>query len=228
MFVCNVADVELDRRQDWTRMRLRLGIAALVLGLLSTAALAQEAGGEFAGQVPVSCTLKKPLSSRNAKAGQDIMAVTEHPAKVNGTEIPRGSLLTGHVVDVTPKKGGQSGSLTIVFDKLEPKKGTAFAVETSVYRIALSENQIEEQRNVASMGTQESTAAQQASAAVHGDMGQMNDSVAPDGTVTVASAIPGVALSAVTGGEKSGVVTAQSGDVELAGGTRMVVGVKSK
>lgn len=210
-------------------MRLRLVIGALAVGLLSTAALAQEPGGEFAGQVPVSCTLKKSLSSRNAKVGQEIMATTEHPAKMDGAEIPRGSLLTGQVVEVTPyKKGGQSGSLTIVFNKLEPKKGTAFAVEASVYRIALSENQIEEQRNVASMGTQESTAAQQTTAAVRNGMDQMKSVVAADGTVTVSSAVPGVALSAVTGGEKSGIVTAQSGDVDLAGGTRMVVGVKSK
>lgn len=210
-------------------MKLRVGIAVVAMGLFSTAALAQVASGEFAGQTAVSCTLKKPLSSRSAKAGQDIMAVTEHPAKVNGTDIPRGSLLTGHVVDVTPnKKGGPAGSLTIVFDKLEPKKGTAFAVEASVYRIALSENQVEEQRNVASMGTQTSTAEQQTTAAVRNGMDQMSAVVASDGTVTVSSAIPGVALSAVTGGEKSGIVTAQNGDVDLAGGTRMVVGVKSK
>jgi hypothetical protein len=210
-------------------MKLRFGVAVLAIGLFSTGALAQVASGEFAGQTPVSCTLKKPLSSRSAKAGQDIMAVTERPVKVNGTDIPRGSLLTGHVVDVTPnKKGGPSGSLTIVFDKLEPKKGTAFAVEASVYTIALSENQVNEQRNVASMGTQESTAAQQTTAAVRNGADQMSSVVAADGTVTVSSSIPAVALSAVTGGEKSGIVTAQNGDVDLAGGTRMIVGVKRK
>lgn len=210
-------------------MRMTVGLAIVAVGLLSTAAMAQEPSGAFAGQVAVSCTLKKPLSSRNAKVGQDITATTEHPAKVNGTEIPRGSVLTGHVVDVTPnKKGGPSGSLTIVFDELEPKKGTAFPVEASMYQIALSENQVNEQRNVASMGTQESTAEQQTTGAVRNGMDQLNNPVGADGTVTVSSAIPGVSLSAVTGGATSGIVTAKSGDVDLAGGTRMVVGVKSK
>lgn len=216
-------------------MKLRLGIAVVALGLLSTSALGQEASGEFAGQTPVSCTLKKPLSSRSAKAGQDIMAVTEHPAKVNGTDIPRGSLLTGHVVDVTPyRKGGQSGSLTIVFDKLEPKRGTAFAVEASVYRIALSENQVQAQRsdNAVDMGMRGSAAEQQTTSAVRGGQDNMDDRIqgmqSTAGPVKVMSAIPGVALSAISGGERSGVMTSSKDDVDLAGGTEMVVGVKSK
>jgi hypothetical protein len=46
--------------------------------------------------------------------------------------------------------------------------------------------------------------------------------------VKVVSAIPGVALSAISGGEKSGTMTSSKDDVDLAGGTEMVVGVKSK
>jgi len=214
-------------------MRMKVGLAIAATGILSFAMVAQEPSGAFTGQVPVSCALKKPLSSRNAKVGQDIMAVTEHPTKVNGVEIPRGSLLTGHVVDVTPyKKGGQSGSLTIVFDKLEPKKGTAFPVETSVYQIALSENQVEAQRNTVDMGMRGTAAEQQTTSAVRGGMDNMDNRVdgmvSTGGPVKVMSAIPGVALSAVAGGEKSGIMTSSRDDVDLAGGTEMVVGVKSK
>jgi hypothetical protein len=214
-------------------MKMKLGIAVVAAGLLSVAAIAQDASGAFAGQVPVNCALKKPLSSRNAKVGQDIAAVTEHPTTVNGTAIPRGSMLTGHVVDVTPyKKGGASGSLTVVFDRLQPKKGDSFPVEASVYRIALSDNQIEAQRNTTDMGMRGSAAEQQATSAVRGGMDSMNNTVqgmeSTGGAVKVVSAIPGVALSAVTGGEKSGTMTASKDDVDLAGGTEMVVGVKSK
>lgn len=213
-------------------MKLRFGIAVVAAGLLSMGAVAQDDAG-FAGQVPVSCTLKKPLSTRNAKVGQDIACVTAHPATVNGTAIPRGSLLTGHVVDATPyKKGQSSASLTIVFDKLEPKKGTAFPVEASVYRIALSEGQIEASRNTVDMGMRGTQAEQQATAAVRGGMDNMNNTVegmeSTGGPVKVESAIPGVALSAVSGGDKSGVMTSSKDDVDLSGGTQMIVGVKSK
>src|ERR1700761_9374943 len=124
-------------------MSLRLGLAVLMAAADCSVA-AQEPSGAFEGQIPVNCTLKKALSSRDAKAGQEIAAVVEKPTTINGVAVPRGSLLTGHVVDATAfKKGENGGSLTIVFDKMEPKKGTAFAVDASVYRIALSDNQVQ-------------------------------------------------------------------------------------
>jgi hypothetical protein len=48
------------------------------------------------------------------------------------------------------------------------------------------------------------------------------------GPVKVVSAIPGVALSAISGGEKSGILTASKDEIDLMGGTKMVIGVKSK
>ena len=133
-------------------MKLRPGIAVVMMAAFCTLA-AQEPGGAFEGQIAVNCTLKKALSSRDAKVGQEIAAVTEKPTTINGVAIPRGSMLTGHVVDAAPfKKGENGGSLTIVFDKMEPKKGTAFPVEASVYRIALSENQILGQKTDQDMG----------------------------------------------------------------------------
>jgi hypothetical protein len=130
------------------------------------------------------------------------------------------------------KKGENGGSVTIVFDKLEPKKGTAFPVEASVYRISLSDNQIQARRSDVDMGMRGSQAEQQTTSAVRGGADNMNNRVqgmeSTGGAVKVVSAIPGVALSAVTGGEKSGTMTASKDDVDLAGGTEMVVGVKSK
>jgi hypothetical protein len=214
-------------------MKLRLGLAVGMMAAVCTLA-AQEPSGAFEGQVPVNCSLKKALSSRDAKVGQEITAVTEKPTTVNGIAIPRGSLLTGHVVDATQfKKGENSGSLTIVFDKLEPKKGTAFPVEASVYRIAQSENQILGQRQDVDMGMRGSTAEQQTTSAVRGGSDNTNTTVqgmqsGSGAAVHVESAIPGVALSAVAGGEKSAVMQAPKDDVNLAGSTEMVVGVKAK
>jgi hypothetical protein len=195
---------------------------------------AQQPGGAFEGQIPVNCTLKKALNTRDAKVGQEIAAVTEKPATINGVAIPRGSMLTGHVVDATPfKKGENAASLTIVFDKLEPKKGTAFPVEASVYRIALSENQAMAQRSDQNMAMRGSAAEMNATSAARGGADNMNNRVQGTASeagaaVQVVSAIPGVSLSAVAGGERSAIMQAPKDDINLLGGTQMVIGLKAK
>lgn len=215
-------------------MRLRVGVAVVSAALMCGTCFAQEAGGSFTGQVAVNCTLKKALSTRDAKVGQEITAVTEKPATINGVSIPRGSLLIGHVVDETPyKKGGQSASLTVVFDKLEPKKGTAFPVEASVFQIGLSDNQLQAQRHNTDIGMRGSAAEANTTAAVRGGSDEMDSTmqgmVSADGApVRVMSTVPGVALSAVSGGDRSAIMSASSQDVELAGGAELVIGVKAK
>jgi len=213
------------------RTRVAMALAAV---LMCGTCVAQEAGGAFQGQVPVQCTLKKGLSSRDAKVGQEITAVTEKPTTINGVAVPRGSLLTGHVVDATPyKKGGQSASLTIVFDKLEPKKGTAFPIEASVYRIGLSDSQIQAQRSDVDMGMRGSAAEQNTTSAVRGGTDRMDNTMqgmesGSGAPVHVVSAVPGVALAAAAGGDRSAVMSATKQDVELAGGAELVIGVKAK
>ena len=215
-------------------MKLKLGLAMVVTAAVCTVAGAQQPTGSFEGQVPVNCSLKKGLSSRDAKVGQEIAAVIEKPTTINGVAIPRGSLLTGHVVDSTAfKKGENGGSLTVVFDKMEPKKGTAFPVEASVFQIAQSENQILGQKHDQDMGMRGSTDEMNASSAVRGGADNMNNKVqgmqsANGAPVRVVSAIPGVALSAVAGGERSAIMLAPKDDVNLAGSTEMVIGVKAK
>lgn len=214
-------------------MKLRPGIVVVMMAAFCTLA-AQEPAGAFEGQIAVNCTLKKALSSRDAKVGQEIAAVTEKPTTINGVAIPRGSLLTGHVVDAAPfKKGENGGSLTIVFDKMEPKKGTAFPVEASVYRIALSENQILGQKQNVDMGMRGTAAEANTTSAVRGGSDNMENHVSgmesgAGAAVHVVSAIPGVALSAVAGGQKSAYMMAPKDDVNLAGSTEMVIGVKAK
>lgn len=203
---------------------------ALVFALGSAAAQS----GAFSGQVPVNAALKGGLSSRNAKVGQAISAVLEKPATIDGTAFPRGSMLLGHVVDVTKHaKTSPNGSLTVVFDHIKPKSGDPVAVHASIYRIALSDDQITAQRHDVDMGMRGSAAEMNTTSAVRGGIDQNANSVqgmqsGSNAPVQVVSAIPGVALSAVVSDEKSGIMSAQNADVDLASGTELVVGVKVK
>jgi hypothetical protein len=202
-------------------MKLRLGTAVVMMAAVFSLG-AQEPTRAFEGQVAVTCTLKKALNSRDATEGQEITAMTEKPAKINGVAIPRGSLLTGHVVNATPyKKGEPIASMTIVFDKVEPKKGTAFPVDASVLGIGLSDAQVQGKRQDLDVGMRGSGT--EAKVTVRDDANQVSN-----GSDGMGSAIPGVSLSTMPGGDRSAIMTSLGQNVALAHGTEMVIGVKAK
>lgn len=210
-------------------------LIALSAALLCGVATAQEVpSGPFAGQVSVNASLKKTLSSRDAKPGQEITATTEKAATISGTSLPRDTTLLGHVVDVTKHtKETPNGSITIVFDHAKPKKGDPMEIRSSVYKISLSENQVLGQRQDVDLGMRGSANEANATSAVREITDMEGRSThgtesAPGSAVHVVSAVPGVALSAVASLGKSGIITSQNHDVELGAGTEMVIGVAIK
>jgi hypothetical protein len=216
-------------------MNAKLSTIALITALFCGVSPAQDApSGAFAGQIPVNASLKKALSSRDAKTGQEISATTEAPLTINGTTLPKGTILIGHVVDVTKhSKDTPNGSITIVFDHAQPKKGDPVGIRASVYKISLSESQILGQRVDGDMGMKGSNQEKYTSAAIRQDSDLQGRSVqggvsAAGAPVHVVSAVPGVALSAVASDEKSGIVTSQNHDVDLGAGLELVVGVSLK
>jgi hypothetical protein len=174
--------------------------------------------GAFAGQVPVSAALKKTLSSKDSKVDQEISAVIEKPVTIGTTELPKGSLLLGHVVSLTPHtKDTPNGSITIVFDHAQPKKGSPVDITSSVYKISLS---VDQARAQPTQAVEHNTGLQDPKID-----GMVSKAGAP---VQVVSAVPGVALSAVASDDKSAIMTSRNRDVFLDGGTELVVGVKLK
>ena len=221
-------------------MKVRLKAVALPIALLCASALSfspaaqarQAPSGAFAGQVPVSAALKKSLSSKDAKVGQEISAVTEKPVTIGTTELPKGSLLLGHVVSLTPHtKDTPNGSITIVFDHAQPQKGTPVDITSSVYRISLSADQVRAQQANVDVGMRGNGVG--ATQAVQHDIGLQDPTISArvseaGAPVQVVSAVPGVALSAVASDTKSAIMTAQNHDVFLDTGTELVVGAKLK
>lgn len=78
------------------------------------------------------------LNTKSAKAGDAVVAKTERPAKTgDGTEIPKGALITGKVVAVQSKSAGDGNStLAIKFDTIEVK-GTRLPIEGQIVAIGL-------------------------------------------------------------------------------------------
>lgn len=216
-------------------MNAKLSTIALITVLCCSVSPAQDTpSSPFAGQIPVNASLKKTLSSKDAKAGQEISATTEKPVTINSTTLPKGTLLLGHVVDVTKhSKETPNGSVTIVFDHAQMKKSDPVAIRASVYKISLSESQVLGQRPDVDMGMRGSQNEKYTTADVRESTDMEGRTVegrqsAAGAPVQVVSAVPGVALSAVASEAKSGIMTSQNHDVELGSGLEMVVGVALK
>ena len=71
--------------------------------------------------------LSRGLNSKNAQAGQTFVVKTADPLKLsNGSEIPVGSTISGHVLQSTARANGAPDStLILTFDTLQPSGATA-------------------------------------------------------------------------------------------------------
>jgi len=213
-------------------MKVKLTIFALIPLLFCAISPAQDTPtGAFANQVPVNASLKKELNSKAVKVGEEFTAAIEKPVTINNTTLPKGTLLLGHVVDVTRHtKETPNGSITIVFDHAQVKKASPIPISASVYKISFSEGQLLGQHSDVDMGMRGSADATNATSSVRAFTDQEGRTVegsqaAAGAPVHVVSMIPGVALAAVASDTKSAILTVQKHDVELGAGTEMVVGV---
>ena len=211
-------------------MNTKLGAFALIAAMSAAGAWAQN---PFAGQTPVKVEMKKSFSSRDAKVGAEISAQTDQDLMLGATKIPKGSLLLGHIVDVTKHtKDTPNGSVTIVFEQVKPKKGDPMPITASVYKLLPADDSGQRADTATGMrGTAAGEAYNAASARETEDAnnkvvnGMVSASSAP---IQVVSYIPGVGLSAVAGGVKSGIFTARNDEVSIFSGMYLVVGVAPK
>ena len=78
------------------------------------------------------------ISTKNAKVGDAVIAKTVKPGKLtDGTDLPKGSKLTGKVESVQSKKSGDGGNslLTFRFDSAEVKGGAVVPIQGMVVAI---------------------------------------------------------------------------------------------
>ena len=87
---------------------------------------------------PVTGELEKKLDTKNAKAGDPvILKTTENATTADGTVIPKGSRIVGHVTDVQAhSKENPNARLTIQFDQAEIKGGQTLPIRTVLESVA--------------------------------------------------------------------------------------------
>src|SRR5580704_640797 len=82
---------------------------------------------------PVNGELVSKLDSKTAKTGDSVVVQTKASVKTSdGTEIPKGSKLVGHVIGVQPSGQGENSQVALLFDHLELKGGQNVAVRSQV------------------------------------------------------------------------------------------------
>ena len=210
---------------------------------------------------PVNVELVNKLDTKTAKTGDDVIVKTKSAVKTSdGTEIPKGSKLMGHVLAVTPSGSGSNSQVALAFDHVEIKGGQTLAVRSQIQSIApagaeatsspapagaapMSAPQSSGTMNPgtphASAGATAQPTQQPAptdsSAAAPAPAGYpaAGTVVAKNGSISIATtSIPGILLANNAPGQQdprmakaSSILLGAKRDIQLDGGTQMVVGV---
>ena len=201
---------------------------------------------------PVNGELVTKLDSKTAKTGDSVVVRTKASVKTaEGTEIPKGSKLVGHVIGVQPSGAGQNSQMALQFDHLELKSGQSVPVHSQIQSIAPPEGVASTGGSAAVSGssaggssspsTSGANGGSRASGAAQGAGGDPGGAP-PAGTVVarsgqiaiLATSIPGVLLANNAPGQQdprmaqaSSVLLGAKKDIQLDSGTQMLLGVSA-
>jgi hypothetical protein len=198
---------------------------------------------------PVNGELVSKLDSKTAKTGDSVVVQTKRGIKTpDGTEIPKGSKVVGHVIAVRPSQSGQNSQMALVFDRVELKGGKAMPVHSQIQSISPPDGAASASGSPSPSAPNGAGgaggAAQQSSGAAQstggaGTAAAANGSPAPgtlvgqNGAIAIrTTSIPGVLVANNAPGQQdprmadaSSILLGARGDIDLDGGTVIVVGI---
>jgi hypothetical protein len=205
---------------------------------------------------PVKGELVSTLDSKTAKTGDSVVVQTETAVKTaDGTEIPKGSKLVGHVLGAKPSGTGENSQVVLQFDHFELKGGQNLPVHSQIQSIAPaggaaatsgsgavsgppaggSSSPSPNGANGGSVarGTSQGTGADPSAAPATNGSPAAGTVVARTGNIAIATtSVPGVLLANNAPGQRdprmaqaSSILLGAKQDIQLDGGTQMVLGV---
>ena len=208
---------------------------------------------------PVNGELVSKLDSKTAKSGDNVVVRTETSIKTaDGTEIPKGSKLIGHIIAVQPSGAGTNSQVALQFDHVELKGGQSVAVHSQIQSISppggaasggdsaaasgpAAAGSSNRSMSGPTTGSRASAAPQTpnsdpAAAPAAGNAAPAAGTVvAKNGNIAISTtSIPGVLLANNAPGEQdprmaqaSSILLGAKKDIQLDGGTQMVVGLSA-
>ena len=185
--------------------------------------------------------LVSKLDSKTAKTGDSVVVQTKASAKTaNGTEIPKGSKLVGHVIGAQPSGAGENSQVALLFDHIELKGGQNLPVHSQIQSIApaggaasTSGPQTGSPSNPSTSGTPQGTGGNAGAAPAASDGPAAGTVVAKTGQIAISTtSIPGVLLANNAPGQQdprmaqaSSILLGAKQDIQLNSGTQIVVGI---
>jgi hypothetical protein len=205
---------------------------------------------------PVNGELVSKLDSKTAKTGDSVVVKTKASVKTaDGTEIPKGSKLVGHVIGVQPSGAGENSQVALQFDHVELKGGQSMAVHSQIQSIAPpqgagSTNGSAAMAGGAMSGSQAGGSSNASTSGANGAPGAGGDPgaspagnggpaagtlVARTGNIAIrTTSIPGVLVANNAPGQQdprmaqaSSILLGAKKDIQLDGGTQMVLGLSA-
>jgi len=96
------------------------------------------AAASIASMTSVQSELTSKVDSKNATVGQEVIAKTRQTARLaDGTTLPKGTKLVGHITEVQSHgKGHADSALTMAFDRAELRDGRSIPLRSVLRSIA--------------------------------------------------------------------------------------------
>ena len=212
---------------------------------------------------PVNGELVSKLDSKTAKSGDNVVVKTETSIKTaDGTEIPKGSKLIGHIIAVQPSGAGTNSQVALQFDHVELKGGQSVAVHSQIQSISppggaaspggsaamsggaasappasgSSNRSMNGSAAGSTAGAPQPSNSDSAAAPAAGNAAPAAGTVvAKNGNIAISTtSIPGVLLANNAPGQQdprmaqaSSILLGAKKDIQLDGGTQMVVGLSA-
>lgn len=214
-------------------------------GAASQTSPAASAETSTAEMSPVDGELISKLDSKTAKTGDNVVLRTKATAKTaSGTEIPKGSKLVGRVIGVQASTAGANSQMALQFDHIELKSGQNLPVHSQIQSITPAGGTAASSEGAASMpsagsanpsanGSSAASAAASTAAPAGNGAPAAGTIVAKSGNIAIqTTSVPDVLLANNAPGQTdprmasaSSILLGAKKDIQLDGGTQMVVGV---
>ena len=157
---------------------------------------------------PIKGELVSKLDSKTAKTGDSVVVETMASAKTaDGTEIPKGSKLVGHVLGAQAGAAGENSQVALLFDHLELKGGQNVPVHSQIQSIAPA-------GGAASAGGSAAMGAPPAGSSANPSASGMNSNPASNAPQGAGGGYPGPAPAA-SGGPAAGTIVAKTGQIAI-------------
>ena len=165
---------------------------------------------------PVNGELVDKLDSKTAKTGDAVVIKTDSKVKTaDGTEIPKGSKLMGHVTGVKPSgQGNENSQVALQFDHAELKGGQSLPIHAEIVGLAASDSEMAS----SAPSTMAATPSAPPSGGAVAPGGSMNGTSSATATANPSMAQPqmnGGAATASPSGPTPGTVVARTGNIAI-------------